>query len=129
MFNELIDWPIESDRLQWQGRHVLRDLHGEVQLLFRLTITGTHFPERGAEPFMSVGGLRSRFVRISPDGLTANGYFDHPPPREGPIEFGYGHRVLLRCRRGFDVRDVGLLKKALLPANVRNLDRFAALLG
>ena len=46
MFNELIDWPIESDRLHWQARHVLRELHGEVQLLFRLTLTGTHFPER-----------------------------------------------------------------------------------
>ena len=129
MFNELIDWPIESDRLHWQATHVLRNLHGGVQLLFRLTLTGTHFPERGAEPFMSIGGLRSHFVRISSDGLTADGYFDHPPPKEGAIEFGYGHRVMLRCRRGFDIRDAKLLKKALLPANVRNLDRFAAMLG
>lgn len=129
MFNELIDWPITSDRLQWQGRHVLRDLEGEVQLLFRLTLSGTHFPERGAEPFMRVGGLRSRFVRISADGLTADGYFDHPPPTEGPVEFGYGHRVLLRCRRGFHRPDVGLLRRALLPPNVRNVERFAGLLG
>ncbi len=128
MFNELIEWPIESDRLHWRAGHVLRDLHGGVQLLFRLTLTGPHFPERGAEPFMTVGGLRSRFVRISPDGLTANGYFDHPPPREGAIEFGYGRRVMLRCRRGFDIRDAALLKKALLPPDVRNLDRFAEVL-
>ena len=127
MFNELIDWPITSDRLHWEGRQVLRDLDAEPHLLFRLTLSGTHFPERSAEAFMQVGGHRSLFVTITPDGLVAHGYFDHPPPAVGPIEFGYGHRVLLRCRRGFDLRDVGLLKKALLPPNVRNLERFAGM--
>ena len=42
MFNELIQWPITTDQLEWQGRHVLRELAGEVHFLFRLTLTGTH---------------------------------------------------------------------------------------
>ena len=127
MFNELIQWPITTDRLQWQGRHVLQDLEGEPHFLFRLTLTGTFFPERGAEPFMQIGHLRSRFVRIAPDGLSAIGYFDHPPPTQGVVEFGFAQTVFLRCLRGFDLREVGLLRRALLPGNVRNLDRFAAM--
>ena len=129
MFTDLIDWPLTSDRLQWQGKQVLRDVHNEPHLLFRLRLNGTHFDERAEEAFMNVGGLRSRFVEISSDGLTADGYFDHPPPLFGDVEFGYGHQVLLRTYRGFHRPDVPLLKRALLPPNVQNLDRFEAFLG
>ena len=128
MFEELIDWPITTDRLRWQGRYVLKDIDREVHVFFRLTITGTHFVERGAEAFVRIGRVRSRFVSIASDGLTATAYFDQPPADEGIVEFGYAHTVLLRCARRFDSREVWLLRRALLPGNVRNLDRFAAMM-
>jgi hypothetical protein len=129
MFEELIQWPITSDRLQWHGRYVLRDLEGEPQILFRLTLTGTHFHARAAEPFIQIDQLRSRFVRIASDGLSVSGYFDHPPSNQGIVEFGYAQTIFLRCRRGFDFREVAVLRRALLPGNVRNVDRFAQVLG
>ena len=125
MFNELIDWPIESDRLHWQASHVLRDLHGGVQLLFRLTLTGTHFPERGAEPFMSVGGLLDvplppqvnlvratmhlpEYTRLAPQKVEAHGG-DRDEARyavSGRIDADLrrgvlaGHLCVRHCRRG-----------------------------
>jgi hypothetical protein len=129
MFEELIQWPITSDGLQWHGRYVLRDLEGEPHILFRLTLTGTHFPARAAEPFIQIGRLRSRFVRIASDGLSASGYFDHPPSSQGIVEFGYAHTIFLRCRREFDLREVEVLRRSLLPGDVRNVDRFAQVLG
>jgi len=129
MFQDLIDWPLTSDRLQWQGKQVLRELRNEPHLFCRIRITGTHFEQRGLEAFMNVGSLRSRFVEISADGLTADGYFDHPPPIVGDVEFGYGHTVLLRCRRGFNRPDMKLLRRALMPPNVQNLERFESFLG
>jgi hypothetical protein len=125
LFNDLIDWPIVSDRLQWEGKQVLRDLAGEPHIFFRLKLSGTFFPERSSEPFVQIGKLRSRFVRIAPDGLSANAYFDQSPPSGGVVEFGYGSQVYLRCSRRFESGNIARLNRALLPANVRNLDRFA----
>jgi hypothetical protein len=125
MFEDLIEWPIVSERLQWEGKQVLRDVAGEPFLLFRLRVAGTFFPERAAEPFVRIGRLRSRFVRIAADGQSADAYFDEPPPQEGMVEFGYGADVYLRCRRPFVEGATGRLKRALMPANVRNLERFA----
>jgi hypothetical protein len=113
---------------RYRTRHLDDSTRRLAHFLFRLTLTGTHFPERGAEPFVRIGELRSRFVEIAPDGLSANAYFDTPPGTEGVVEFGYDQTVLLRCARRFDIRAVGRLRKALLPAHVRNLDRFAAML-
>jgi hypothetical protein len=128
MFEDLIEWPIVSERLQWEGKQVLRDVGGEPFVLFRLKMTGTFFPERAAEPFVRIGRLRSRFVRIATDGQSANAYFDEPPPEDGLVEFGYGQEVYLRCRRPFSVGSTGRLKRSLLPANLRNLERFTRVL-
>ena len=125
MFNELIAWPITSDRLQWRGRQVVKEMGEEVYLLFRVNLTGTYFAERSAEAFVQIGRVRSRFVEIAPEGLGVNAYFDQPPPDEGIVEFGYGHTVFLRCARPFDLRDGDRLQRARLPRDVRNLERFA----
>ena len=128
MFSELIAWPITSERIQWHGRHVLKELGGDNHFFLRVTLTGTYFAERSAEAFVQIGRLRSRFVEITPDGLSVNAYFDRPPDEEGIIEFGYAYTVFLRCGRRFDLRDAIRLQRALLPQGVRNLERFAGLL-
>src|SRR5258708_11297954 len=125
LFNNVIDWPIVSEQLRWEGKLVLRDRAGSPNIFFRLKLTGTFFVERSSEPFMQVGGLRSRFVRIASDGLSADGYFDQPPPAEGAVEFGYTRQVYLRCATSFERGRIVRLKRDLLPDRVANLDRFA----
>jgi hypothetical protein len=128
LFNDLIDWPITSPRLQWEGKLVVRDWKNAPHLFFRLKLSGTYFVERSSEAFVQIGNLRSKFVQIAPDGLSVNGYFDKLPALEGLVEFGYGHQVFLICGRRFDIGTVARLKKALLPSKVRNLNEFAKLL-
>jgi len=124
MFIDLVKFPIESERLQWNVRQVLRDLYQEPHLLMRLKLTGTHFPQRALEPFVTVGKIHSRFVEIADDGLSACAYFDKPLPHEGRIEFGYGKETLLRFPKPFDHEAVELLDPERLPENTRNVERF-----
>ncbi len=90
----------------------------------RIRLTGTHFPQRALEPFVVVGKVRSRFVEIADDGLSANAYFDRPPPQRGRIEFGYGEDILLRFPRAFDKGVAKLLDAERLPKKTRFVDRF-----
>jgi hypothetical protein len=124
MFGDLIDFPIESERLKWEARLVVRDLNQEPHLMMRIKIAGTHFPERAIEPFVRVGKVRSLFVAIAEDGLSANAYFNEPLPEGGRVEFGYGARVLLRFPRPFDRELVRLLDPKRLPKNTRFVERF-----
>lgn len=124
MFLDLIDFPIESERLHWEARQVLRDLHQEPHLLIRVKLTGTFFPQRAEEPFVRVGEVRSRFVEIAEDGQSISAYFDEPVPPRGFVEFGYGDEVLLRVPRRFSLDAVRMLDPKRLPANTRFLDRF-----
>ena len=129
LFNNLINWPIVSEQLQWEGNQVLRDLAGHPHLFFRLKLSGTFFAERSAEAFIQIGKLRSRFVRIAPNGLSVDAYFSQPPPSAGAVEFGYGNQVYLRCARRFDASVTARLDRLRIPANVRNLELFAPVLG
>lgn len=124
MFMNLIEFPIESERLQWEARQVVRDLYNQPHLLMRVKLTGTFFPQRAEEPFMRVGKVRSRFVVIADDGQSASGYFDEPPPERDLVEFGYGDQILLRATRRFSMDGVRPLDPKRLPAKTRFLDRF-----
>jgi len=124
MFRDLIEYPIESKRLQWEARQVIRDLYHEPHLLLRLKLTGTQFMHLAEEPFVVVGGTRSRFVKIAEDGLAAYAYFDEPLPPGDRIEFGYGNDILLRFPRAFDPKSVERLDPKRLPKNIRLLERF-----
>jgi hypothetical protein len=124
MFTDLIDYPIESDRLNWEARQVLRDLNQEPHLLIRVKLGGTYFPQRALEPFAVVGKVRSRFVEIADDGLSARAYFGEPLPEGGRIEFGYGEQILLRFPGAFDPGVVECLDPERLPEHTRRLGEF-----
>lgn len=124
MFEDLIDFPIETDRLRTEVRQVVRDLDERPHLLERLELTGTYFPQRAEEPFVTVGDRRSRFVEITDDGRTAYAYFDRPVPERGRIQFGYGEEPLLRLRSAVDPADIIRLDPDRLPENTRLLERF-----
>ena len=124
MFMDLVDFPIESERLRWEARLVVRDLYQEPYLFLRLKLTGTLFPHRALEPFVIVGKVRSRFVTIADDGLSACAYFDQPVPEGSRIEFGYGNDILLRLPRAFDPQAVEILDPKLLPRDTHFIERF-----
>jgi len=124
MFMDLVEFPIESEHLRWEARLVVRDLNEEPHLLMRIKLTGTHFPQRALKPFVLVGKVRSRFVSIADDGLSACAYFDEPLQQGGRIEFGYGTEVLLRFPRAFEREGVELLDPKRLPSNTRFTERF-----
>ncbi len=124
MLRNLIDFPVESDRLKWEAKEVLRDIGGRVCFFVRLRIEGTDFAQRALPPYVQVGKLRAAFTRIERDGLSVTGYFDRPVP-EGPVEFGYGDEPpMLRCARRFEPPVVVRLDRALLPQQVANLEHF-----
>ncbi len=124
MFLDLVDLPIESERLHWEGRQVLRDLDNEPHLLMRVKLTGTFFPQRSEEPFVRVGEVQSRFVEIAEDGQSVNAYFDQPLQPRSVVEFGYGNEILLRVPQRFSLDRIQVLDPQRLPANTRFLDRF-----
>jgi hypothetical protein len=124
MFANLISFPIQSERLEWSAREVLRDLSGKPHLFWRVKMTGTQFDERALPPYVSVGGVRSIFAVIAPDGLSVSGYFDRPL-RGGVVEFGYHDEPpLLRSARRFEAGAVSRLDRARLPPEVANIERF-----
>lgn len=120
---DLVKFPIESGRLKWEARQVLRDLHGKPHVLLRIKLTGTHFPQRALEPFAAVGKVRSLFVEISEDGLSASAYFDRPLPQGGSIDFGYGDKVFLRLK-AFESKAVERLDFKKLPKETQGLEKF-----
>jgi hypothetical protein len=109
------------DALRWECRQVVMDLYQRPHLLTMVELTGAHFPHMALEPFVTVGKVRSRFVRIAEDSRTARAYFDRPLASEGEIEFGYGYEVLLRLPRRFTRDAVQRLDPAQLPEGIVRL--------
>ena len=124
MFRDLIDFPIEHPRLQWEARQVLRDLSGRPHLFLRLRLTGTSFPHRALEPFVRIGRTRSSFVHIDEDEQAARAYFSSPPAEEAVVEFGYAQEVLLRFPKRFVSTDAAVLDRHRLPTTTRNIEAF-----
>jgi hypothetical protein len=112
VFTDLISFPIENERLNWEARQVLRKLDQGSRVLTRLKLTGTFFPQYAQKPpFVAVGKVRSRFVRFAGDGLSAYAYFDAPLPGDGRVEFGYGKQAMLRFPKTFAWDDVEFLDR------------------
>lgn len=128
MFNNLIQFPIESDLLQWSAKQVIRDHKGSPMLFYRIKMTGTHFDQRALEPYIKVGKVKSTFALISEDGLEVRGYFEESIKNiaEVPIEFGYGQEEpLLRVKRRFikgDVQRLDLKRLSVKPVNLDTID-------
>jgi hypothetical protein len=122
--NVRVSRPIESPRLEWEARQVLRDRHGIPHMFIRLRLKGGHFPRRGVAPFALVGEARSAFVEIARDEESACAYFDCPLDDDAPVEFGFGRDVILRFARPFRRMDASVLDRRFVPKHTRNLDRF-----
>lgn len=125
MFTDLIDYPIETDRIDYDVRHVLRDVDDVPTLFTRVTLSGTEFVQRALEPYVRVGDVESAFVEITEDGTTAKAYFDRPLGEGETVEFGYGAEdPLVRLRHGIRLKDLAALDPRRLPDRTRFVDRF-----
>jgi hypothetical protein len=111
--------PPQGRDVQWIAREVIIDLFEQPHLMLRLTITGAHFPHRALEAYVTVGDVRSHFVRISPDGLRADAYFDVDTVPDGEIRMGHGHEVELIVPERFSTRRVQRLDRSRLSENTR----------
>lgn len=90
---DLIRLPDPRRDVRISVREVVRDLSGKPHLLVRVRLTGWGFQHRALEPFVVVGDVVSRMVRIDRDGLAANAYFDQPLPPARRVSFGYGNVI------------------------------------
>jgi len=118
MFDDLIKFPIEHERLRWQAKEVVKDLDLKPHLFVRLTLTGARFPVMAQLPVVRVGNVRSHHVIISEDQLTAHAYFRQELPARGTIAFGFGDAVLLRFRPSFAARQLRRLDRKRLPKGI-----------
>jgi hypothetical protein len=99
----------------WTAKEVVRDIDEHPSLFLRLELTGPYFGARALEPFVLVGRVRSRFVRIDQEGLRALAYFDRRLPEDGEVAFGWGEEALYLFPRRFDLSGVARLDRGRLP--------------
>lgn len=112
--------PPEGERVEWHAAEVIVELFGEPLLLLRVSIEGPHFPARALEPIVDIGGTRSRFVRISDDGLRADAFFERMPTSGSSIQFGHGPDIELVVPEPFSTARVERLDRRRLPPNVKS---------
>jgi hypothetical protein len=116
MYWDLITFPIEHEKLKWQGQESLLDVHGSPHLFLRVKLTGTKFVHRALVPDVWVGKVFARHVQIDEDGLAVRAYFDERP-RAGTLYFGYGGKPELSFGK-FEARKVSVLDRKRLPSGV-----------
>jgi hypothetical protein len=115
---DILRQPDPRRNVRMDLREVLLELYSRPHVLMRMRITGWRFPHRAPEPFVVVGDVVSRLVRIAPDELTADAYFDQPIPPAKGFSFGYGRTVEWDFDVAVDTRGVERLDRARLAADV-----------
>lgn len=123
MFTDLIEFPIESPKLKWEAKVVVREINEGPRLYIRLRLTGTRFPLFNTIPFVRVGRTVTHFVDIADDGLSANAYFAKAPAESGVVEFGYDVQTLLRFPQRYSDDIVTRLDQKRLPKTLQYQDR------
>jgi hypothetical protein len=124
MFQNLITYPIESPLLKWESKIVVLDHDREAGLYLRVKLTGTVFPILNSIPFVQLGKVKARFVKIADDGLSVKAYFDSALPRSGTFEFGYDDQALLRFPDPYRSGLVTRLDNSRLPRHLRYQEKF-----
>ena len=123
MFTDLIQFPIESQKLRWESKVVVREINKGPQLYIRLRLSGTRFPLFNTIPFVRIGETVTHYIDIADDGLSANAYFEHVLPEEGVVEFGYDVQTLLRFPQRYTGNVVTRLDQKRLPKSLQYQDR------
>jgi hypothetical protein len=124
---DIIRLPDPRENVRLELREVITDLDGAPHVLMRGRLTGWLFQHRAEEPFLLVGDVVSRIVRIAPDGLTADAFFDKPLPRARIVSFGYGRTVAWDFKVTVNESRVKRLDRTLLTPGV--VDAFRDIVG
>ena len=119
--NDIVRLPDPRKSVKAAMREVIHDVDDKPRRMVRVRLTGWHFPERAPEPFMVIGAAVSSFVRISPDGLTADAYFDNVPPAARQVSFGYGNVVSWDFPSRITPARIGRIDPSTLPARLAKL--------
>jgi hypothetical protein len=130
MFTDLIQFPIESPKLKWESKVVVREINSGLRLYIRLRLSGTRFPLFNTVPFVRIGKTVTHYINIADNGLSANAYFEQALPEGGVVEFGYDVQTLLRFPQRYTGSVVTRLDQKLLPKSLQYQDRlFRAEIG
>ncbi len=122
MFIDLIQFPIESPKLKWEAKVVVREIDKGPRLYIRLKLTGTRFPIFNTIPFVRIGKSVTHHVFTAEDALSVNAYFERALPEEGIVEFGYEDQTLLRFPQRFAGGTVKRLDVKRLPESLQYQD-------
>jgi hypothetical protein len=115
-FEEIIRLTEPKPSVKAEIKEVVRDVAEQSHVFIRVRLSGWHFPERALEPFVVIGKVVSRFVRIGPDQTTADAYFDVDLPAADRLSFGYGKVISWDFEVAVDPKQIGRLDRARLPA-------------
>lgn len=121
---DIIRLPDPKQHVRIELREAIVELAGRPHVFLRMRITGWRFPHRAPEPFVLVGDVVSHHVRIAPDELSADAYFDQRIPANSGFSFGYGRIIEWDFDVPVDTRGVELLDRARLGENI--VDPFEA---
>jgi hypothetical protein len=117
MYYDLIKFPIRHEKLQWEAREVLLDVHGVPHLFLRIRMSGTEFPLLAKTPQVWIGNTPAKHVLISENKMTVRAYFSPPYPEGGEIFFGHLGVHELQFGR-FSPSSLARLDRERLPENV-----------
>jgi hypothetical protein len=117
MYNDLVKFPIRHEKLHWEAREALLDVHGIPHLFMRIKLSGTKFPLFAQAPDAWIGKIPARHVLVSEDQMSVRAYFSLPIPESGEIRFGHAGRAELEFG-SFSQAGIVKLDRKRLPENV-----------
>ena len=105
------------------AKEVVRELNGRPHLVVRIEVSGDHFPDRDAQPFVIIRVGRQKyfkdlFTEVSPDNSGLVGYFPVHIPPKGEIAFGYGDEIWGFVEGGLTAEQVTRLDRKKLPKEI-----------
>jgi hypothetical protein len=117
MYMDLITFPIWHEKLRWDAREALLDVHGVPHLFLRIQLSGTEFPLLAKTPQVWIGKTPAEHVLVSGDQMIVRAYFGLPCPDGGEIFFGHAGVHELGFGR-FSPAGLASLDRERLPKNV-----------
>jgi hypothetical protein len=112
---ELVRLPDARKQIQGEVTEVVQEWEGKPQVFWRLRLSNWRFVPHAQIPFVLVGRVFSHHVRVEPDLMAANAYFDRPLPAATRVTFGWGRTVEWDFPLSINPRKVTRLDRKKLP--------------
>jgi hypothetical protein len=114
---------LPDPRLEVQGEvtEVVQEWQGKPQVFWRLRLSNWRFIPSAHIPFVLVGRVFSHHVRVEPDLMAANAYFDRQLPAARRVTFGWGRTVAWDFPITINPRKVTRLDRKKVPKEIVDL--------